>query len=108
MEKLKGISELRLPSIQENVESNYAYMPIIFESKDQRDMVYDKLRSEDIYSRKYFYPLTKDAACYGDTFSHMETPVAERISNGVLTLPLYPELEIEDVGRICGTLRAMF
>lgn len=105
--RLDGIEGIQLNPIQENVESNYAYFPVIFDEKVfgySRNEVADKLSEHGIYSRKYFYPLTNTFDCFHGEFDVNETPVALHISKRVLTLPLYSELPMEDVDRICDLI----
>ena len=66
-----------------------------------RDNVYDTLAEQQIFSRKYFYPLTTDFACYRGRFDSSRTPVARYVASHVLTLPMYADLALEDVDRIC-------
>lgn len=97
---LAGVPGLRLCPVQEGVRSNYAYFPVVFEdTKYTRDEAAEKLAEQDIFARKYFYPLTNDCECYG--MNGDGTPIAKHIAERVLTLPLYPELPLEDVDRIC-------
>ncbi len=96
---------LSLPQPQEGVESNYAYFPVVFASRDQRDAVCAKLKENDVFARKYFYPLINDFECYRDRFDSAATPVAKRLADGVITLPLYPDLAMEDAARICRVIR---
>lgn len=108
--RLDGIEGLQLNPIQENVESNYAYFPVIFDEKIfgySRNEVAAKLAEHGIFSRKYFYPLTNTFDCFHGKFDVNETPVALHISKRVLTLPLYAELSIEDVDRICDLILYM-
>ncbi len=101
---LEGVDGLQLNPIQEDVEPNYAYFPVIFDEKifgSSRNEVFDALAKEGIGARKYFYPLTNSFDCFLGQFDPNETPVAVRISNRVLTLPLYADLELSDVDRIC-------
>ena len=64
-----------------------------------------ELASHKIYSRKYFYPLTNEFQCYQGRFSGEQTPVAKYVADRVLTLPMYADLAMEDVDRICGLLK---
>ncbi len=97
---LAGVHGVKLLKEQPGVESNYAYFPVVFESsKYTRDEAASRLASQDIFARKYFFPLTNNNAAYGNHGS--ETPIALHISDSVLCLPLYPELSMEDVDRIC-------
>lgn len=60
-ERLEGIKGIQLNYIQDNVKSNYAYFPVIFDEKlfgHSRNEVFDKLAENNIMARKYFYPLT--------------------------------------------------
>lgn len=92
---------------QKDVESNYAYFPVIIDRGRfgiSRDTVYERLKEHGIYARKYFFPLTYRAQCYKGKFPPCFLPVAENISNNVLTLPLYPELSKKDVDIICDII----
>lgn len=82
------------------LQRNYGYLPIIFESQDIRDAVWKVLREANIFSRKYFYPLTSDAECFGGMYSDADLEVARKLSSNVLVLPLYPELEKEIIDKI--------
>ena len=101
---LSGIKGIKLSPEQNGVQGNYAYFPIVVD-KDlfgkSRDDIFEQLADNEIYARKYFYPLTNNFECYADRFNSSYTPVAERISNDVLTLPLYADLSLQDVDRIC-------
>ena len=107
MKALAGVEGIVLPGAQEGVESNYAYFPAVFESREMRDRVCAALAEEGVYARKYFYPLITDFECFRGRkgFDSAATPVARQISDGVVTLPLYPGLAIEDVEMIADTVR---
>lgn len=102
-ENLAGLPGIRLCPEQPGVQSNYAYFPLVFTGSYTRDMACEDLAREGIGARKYFTPLLNDCEAHG--FHGSETPVAKYVSERVLTLPLYPELPLEDVDRICGILR---
>lgn len=92
---------------QKDTKSNYSYFPVVFDGyKYTRDQVFEKLKSNDIIARKYFYPLTNTFSCYtGVTgFDVSKTPVANHIANRVLTLPLYADLSLSDVDKICDII----
>ncbi|MBN7774074.1 DegT/DnrJ/EryC1/StrS family aminotransferase [Clostridium aminobutyricum] len=105
MLQLNNIAGIRLPKERKEVKRNYAYFPVIFDQyKLNRDQVFEKLKSEDIHVRKYFYPLTNTYDCYKDKFNVEETPIAKYISERVLTLPIYADLELCEVDRICSII----
>lgn len=99
-QNLSGVPGITLSQNQPDVESNYAYFPVVFDgAKYTRDEAAERLATQDIFARKYFFPLTNHNEAYG--FHGEETPIALHISERVLTLPLYPDLAMEDVDRIC-------
>ena len=106
-EHLSGIKGLKLSPIQDGVISNYAYFPVNFDEKifgKNRDVVSEQLAKNAIFSRKYFYPLANDFDCYRDKFSSDQTPTAKDISSRVLTLPLYADLDLDVVDKICNII----
>ena len=101
---LSGIPGLQLNTQQPDVRSNHAYFPVVFDEKEfgaGRDVVFAALAAQNIHARKYFYPLTSAFECYQGCFDVGKTPVAQRIADSVLTLPMYADLALEDVDRIC-------
>lgn len=89
----------------EDITYNYGYLPIRFLQEGVRDKVYAHLRENNIYARKYFYPLTSDAACFKNKYIHLSLECARMISCNVLVLPLYPELEDEMITKICSLIK---
>ena len=103
-EHLGSVKGIKISPKQDGVISNYAYFPVVFDENvfgKSRDEISDKLAAEGIFSRKYFYPLTNTFDCYKDRFNADNTPVAVEISDRVLTLPLYADLPLDYVDRIC-------
>ena len=106
-EKLEGIDGLILCDPQEGVEYNYAYFPVYFDAGKfgkNRDEVYEALRENDIFARKYFYPAVNDMECYSN-LNNLNTPIAHDVSMNILTLPLYEELKMEEVDKICEIIK---
>lgn len=106
---LEGIEGLQLNAIQPEVKSNYAYFPIVFEEKQfgsSREEVFEELAKNQVVARKYFYPLTNTFSAFHGKYNVLDTPVALHVSKRVLTLPLYADLALEDVDRICGIILA--
>lgn len=102
---LSGVRGIRLTVPDPAVRSNYAYFPVAFEGFSlNRNQVYDLLAEHHIYARKYFYPLIPDFDCYREQFSDLAIPAARKAAESVLTLPLYAELPLEDVERICDII----
>ena len=107
IKRLSNIPGIKLLKKQDNVEANYAYFPVIFDKEvfgKSRDEVMDLLKDENIFTRKYFYPLVTDFDCYKDLYDSNDTPIAKYMSDNVLTLPMYANLSLEDVNRICDII----
>ena len=105
--RLEGVEGIKLSVVQKDVESNYAYFPVVFDGyKYTRNEVFEKLAYVGIGARKYFYPLTNSFECYRNypTAGTEKTPVAQHMALRVLTLPLYADLSLEDVDRICDVI----
>lgn len=104
VEHLSGVEGIQLNPVQKDVKPNYAYFPVVFDEKifgASRNEVFEALGNEGIGARKYFYPLTSTFDCFHGKYDPNQTPVALHISKRVLTLPLYADLALEDVDRIC-------
>ena len=104
--RLSNVKGIKLVEPQDGVISNYAYFPVLFDGFKDRDMIYSELKEKGIIARKYFYPLTNNISCYKklDNADISKTPVAKFISERVLTLPLYADLSIDDVDKICDII----
>ena len=104
-ERLQNIEGIKIVHTPEGIKENYAYFPVIFDNyKYTRDEIFKKLGEENIIARKYFYPLTNDFECYKGKYNSKDTPVAKYMADRVLTLPLYADLELEVVDKICDII----
>ncbi len=107
VELLESVEGIRLNPPQEDVEPNYAYFPVFVDEKaygEDRDALFERLKENGIFARKYFYPMVTDLKCYRDVYDSSSTPVARALSHQVLTLPMYADLSMEDVDRIAGII----
>ncbi|WP_026494403.1 DegT/DnrJ/EryC1/StrS family aminotransferase [Butyrivibrio sp. WCD3002] len=106
LSEIDGISILNYK--EETVDYNYSYLPVFIDEKKfgiGRDQVQELLKEKNIYTRKYFYPLVSDFNCYKNRLSKGNTPIAQKLSGQVLTLPLYSDLAESDVDRICNEIK---
>lgn len=109
-EQLDKVAGIRLNIVQDKVDSNYAYFPIFIDEERygrNRNAVMEKLSREDIGTRKYFYPLTSRFDCYNELYEKNPTPIALAASECVLALPMYADLNMKDVDRICSIIRGL-
>lgn len=102
--RLDNIEGIKLIQIQKNVKGNYGYFPIVFDKEIlgfSREYIHDELIKHNIYTRRYFYPITTMTECYQKKFSSANTPIAKYISENILTFPIYADLSLELVDYIC-------
>lgn len=104
--RIDAIKGLRRFHCAEEAEQNYAYFPIIIEDeyRTSRDELYLRLKEQNIYSRKYFYPLTCDQACFQNQYREASLPTARKLADRVLVLPFYEEIGMEEIEFICHLL----
>lgn len=97
---LAGVKGIRCLSGTREDVANYAYFPVLVQPDYSlsRDALYQKLKDNGIYARRYFYPLISDFPMYRGMPSgaHANLPVARRVASEVICLPIYPNLGILD------------
>ena len=108
IEQLTEIKGIRLLRQRENATRNYAYLPIFIEDNypKSRNELYDDLKANGIYTRKYFYPITSDQACFKNKYKQLDLNVARDMAERVLVLPLYEKLTKDDIDRIVGLIKS--
>lgn len=108
-EKLGSMNRVSIFQINNDITNNYAYFPILVEGTEgnMRDVLYNKLKENNIYSRKYFYPLASDQACFKNKYKKVEINTARYLAERVLVLPLYSDLNFEDLNRIITIIQEL-
>jgi len=107
---LRDVNGIRFFDDMEGVQHNYSYFPI-FVDADQygmtRDELYEKMKAENVYGRRYFYPLITAFEPYRDylSASAANLPIATKIADQVICLPMHHALSDEDVKRIIDCVR---
>jgi len=108
-EQLVGVLGLRLSEAGGGVEGNHSYFPIRVEPGYglTRDGLYEALRAQGIYARRYFYPLMSELPLYRDMpSSHSDNlPVATRVTREILCLPIYAGLKKSDLDRVISVIK---
>lgn len=101
---LEGLSDLENKNAvkvirpKENVNYNYAYFTIKLKSNEIRDYLFGKLAEYNVFPKKYFYPPCNEFPVYD---FEKNTPIAKNISDTILSLPIYVNLNVEDIEKIC-------
>ena len=101
-DSLIGVNGIRLLKDIEYIKHNYSYFPIFIDDTIypiSRDNLYEKLKEKNIFGRRYFYPLISEFPAYRGLASSKPAnlPVANKIANQVLCLPIYPDLSVKNV-----------
>ncbi len=91
-----------------SLEPNYAYYPILVSEKSpvSRDDIADALARENVYARKYFYPITSEFTAFRGRFTIQDTPIAKSVSERILCLPLHPHMTPGDAELIARSVLA--
>ncbi len=107
--ELSEIKGIRFLDDITNVEHNYSYFPIFIDDKYplKRDALYELLKENNIYSRRYFYPLVSSFRPYNELPSAetKNVSIAHKMANEVLCLPIYSELTAEIISKITGIIK---
>ena len=103
-EALSGIEGITFFDDIQGVRHNYSYFPIFVDAEKygmSRDELYFKMRENNIYGRRYFYPLISTFSTYRGLESSSESnlSIATRIANQVICLPMHHALSDEDIQR---------
>ncbi len=102
LEDLPGIH--LIPVLSPDISWNHGYMTIEVDEKEfgmSRDKLYEELKKYNIFTRRYFYPLICDYACYRNIAVKDPLTVARHAASRILTLPIYDGLELSTVETIC-------
>ncbi|MDE5717312.1 MAG: DegT/DnrJ/EryC1/StrS family aminotransferase [Lachnospiraceae bacterium] len=101
-QKLSKIKGIRLLDRNKEANNNYSYFPIVLEEDYgcSRDQLYERLKEHNIFCRKYFFPLISEQKCYRGICINDGLDNAKKISDNVLILPLYEDMEMELINKI--------
>lgn len=99
---LLNFSNLQKLKVRSNIEWNYSYYPVIFETEEKLLKAEANLNNNNIIPRRYFYPSLNHLPYV----NHATMPVSESIAKRILCLPLYVGLKAEEVEMIANILNS--
>lgn len=108
-EALRDVKGIRVMEDIPGVRHNYAYFPIFIDVEEYgmtRDELYSKMKERNVLGRRYFYPLISEFSTYRGLESAYpkNLPVAHKIADSVICLPMYAGLDSNDVDKILNTV----
>ena len=106
----RGLEGITFMDDMPGVKHNYSYFPIFVDADkygETRDELYFRMRKENVYGRRYFYPLISEFATYRDlpSASKENLPNAHKMADSVICLPMHHELSDNDLVRIIDTIK---
>lgn len=107
---LKDVPGISFFEDMPGVKHNYSYFPVFVDAAEfgmTRDELYEKLKANNVIGRRYFYPLISTFSTYSglESADPKNLPVATRMADTVICLPMHHELSEEDVERTISIIR---
>lgn len=109
-EALRGVEGIAFWDDMPGVKHNYSYFPIFIDAEKygmSRDDLYFKMKEQDVWGRRYFYPLISTFSTYRGLESARpeNLPVATKMADEVICLPMHHALTEEDVERVIDIVK---
>ncbi len=109
-EGLRGLRGIRVMEDIPGVRHNYSYFPMFVDAEEYgmtRDELYFKMKEQNVCGRRYFYPLISTFSTYRglESAAPSNLPVATKIAEQVICLPMYYGLTEEDIDRVVNLIR---
>jgi dTDP-4-amino-4,6-dideoxygalactose transaminase len=106
---LKGVKGITFMEDIPNVTHNYSYFPIFINQAEyglSRDALYDKMKSRDVFGRRYFYPLISNFSTYRslESADPAKLKVANHFAESVICLPMHANLSVDDIQRVIESI----
>jgi len=103
---LSNIPGIKLIDKQQNVMYNYSYLPVLIDPEvfgSTREDLNNFLKNKNIICRRYFYPLISSHGQYSH-FKRSDLPVAEKVSENILCLPLYHDISEAEINYVIESI----
>ena len=102
---LRNVPGIRFFDDMPGARYNYSYFPIFINAEEYgltRDELYFKMKADGVLGRRYFYPLISTFSTYRSLPSAgaENLPVATKVANEVICLPMHHELTDADIERV--------
>lgn len=109
-EALRNVSGITFMDDISGVKHNYSYFPIFVDEERygmSRDELYFKMKEYNVLGRRYFYPLISTFSTYRELKSARKEnlPVATKMAEQVICLPMHHALSEDDMERVLRLIR---
>lgn len=110
--RLSTVPGIKFQKIREGCVTNNQYMTVEIIPEEfglDRNALYEILKSDNVYARKYFFPVGYDYACYKEMkfAKNVKLPNTEKVAGRILCLPMYYSLDAGDVEKICDLVESV-
>lgn len=107
---LNSVAGISFMNDIDKVRHTYSYFPVFIKSLEYgktRDELYEYLKKNNVYARRYFYPLISQYPIYSEhpSAKNSNLPVSEKVAEQVLCLPIYPDLSLKFVKMIVKMIK---
>ena len=96
-------TNLRKPTMRGELDYNYSYYPVIFPTESELLTTKEELNRQEIFPRRYFYPSLNNLPYV----KKQKVEISEEISRTIMCLPLFCELNVNDVERVCSVITSV-
>jgi dTDP-4-amino-4,6-dideoxygalactose transaminase len=101
---LKEINGIQCLENEKNSNTNFSYFPVLIKNNYPltRDQLYEELKNNLIFTRRYFYPLISEFPIYNNFPSSTRHNLMNAYNSSlqILCLPIYPDLDIMEIEKI--------
>lgn len=101
LQNLENEGRVKVIRPKDNVDYNYAYFTVKFNTLEEKTHIFEVLPEYNVYAKRYFYPPCNEFPAYD---FERNTPIAKNVSDTILSLPLYLDLSLDDIGKICNII----
>lgn len=104
--RLSGVAGLRIPAVASYNKAVYYVYNVL---ADKRDELASFMKERGIGTSIYYPKPLHLQKCFEHLgYKKGDFPVAERISNQVLALPIFPELRDDEIDYVCDSIREFY
>ncbi|SDF57647.1 UDP-4-amino-4,6-dideoxy-N-acetyl-beta-L-altrosamine transaminase [Methanolobus vulcani] len=106
-ELFADVPEITIPSVRKNLKHSWHLYTVLIDSRVHRDVFFGKMRANNIGVNLHYIPIYKFSYYQGKYGSIGELPVTEDVFKRIITLPLFPRMQYDDVLKVVETTKKL-